>query len=61
MEIGGNALDYNGPKKAPTSDIITMKLLLNISLSTSVEKFTTIGMKNFYLKKVLIEKKVYFR
>ena len=56
MVIGDNALDYDGSIKAPKVDLITMKMLLNIILSTLGSKFMTARIKNFALKIDLYEK-----
>ena len=56
MTIGGNLLDYDGNTRAPTADLVTMKLLLNSVLSTPGAKFMTIDIKNFYLETKLKDK-----
>ena len=56
MTIGGNLLDYAGNTKAPTADLVTMKLLLNSVLSTPGARFMTIDIKNFYLETKLKDK-----
>ena len=56
MTIGGNLLDYDGNTRAPTVDLVTMKLLLNSVLSTPGTKFMTIDIKNFYLETKLKDK-----
>ena len=45
MTIGSNILDYNKSTKALTTDLITMKLLLNSILSIPEAKFMTINIK----------------
>ena len=47
MTIGHNKFDYEGNTKATTEDLMTMKLLLNIALSTLRAKFNTIDIKKF--------------
>ena len=50
MTIRANLLDYNSNTRAPTADLITIKLLLNSVLSTYGAKFIIIDIKNFYLE-----------
>ena len=47
--LGGNVIDYPGPKSAPTASIPLVKILLNSVLSTPNAKFHTIDIKDFYL------------
>ena len=60
MTISGNLLDYNGNTKIPTTNLITMKLLLNSILTTLNAKFMTINFKNFYLETKLKDKQYIF-
>ena len=48
--LGGNLINYPGPKAAPTASIPLVKLLLNSVLSTPNAKFHTIDIKDFYLQ-----------
>ena len=60
MIIRGNILDYDNNTKAPTADLITIKLLLNSVLSILGAKFMTIDIKNFYLETELKDKQYMF-
>ena len=60
MTIGRNLLDYDGNTKAPTADLVTIKLLLNSALSTPEAKFLTIDIINFYLEIELKNKQYMF-
>ena len=60
MTIGSNMLDYNKNTKVLTTDLVTMKLLLNSILSIPEAKFMTIDIKNFYLEIELREKQYMF-
>ena len=46
MITGGNVIDCYGSTKARVADLINMKLLLNIVLSTPGAKFMTADIKN---------------
>ena len=45
ITIGGNVLEHDGKTKSPTSNIITMKLLLRRVLNMPDEKFMAIDVK----------------
>ena len=47
---GGNRVDYQGNVSTPTSDITTVKILLNSVVSTPEAKFMTVDIKDFYLE-----------
>ena len=53
--LGGNRINYPGPKSAPTASFSLVKLLLNGVLSTPNAKFHTIDIKDFYLSTTLNE------
>ncbi len=58
--MGGNLVNYPKDCGTPTADIITVKLLLNIIISTNNAKFMTIDLKDFYLM-TLMTRYEYFR
>jgi hypothetical protein len=47
--IGGNRIDYKGKVSTPTSDLTTVKILLNSLVSTPIAHFMTIDINDFYL------------
>ena len=49
VTVGGNLLSYEGELYTETTDLITIKLLLNSVLSTPNAKFMSLDIKNFYL------------
>jgi len=49
LTVGGNLIDYPGDKSTRTSDLTTIKCLLNSTVSTDNAKFMCIDIKNFYL------------
>ena len=49
LTVGGNVLDYEGEIRAPTADLITLKLLLNSVISTPKAKHMTVDIKKNYL------------
>ena len=49
LTVGGNLIAYPGDCGTPTVDLITVKLLLNIIVSTPGAKFMPINIKDFYL------------
>ena len=49
LTVGGNLIAYPGDWGTPTVDLLTVKLLLNIIISTLGAKFMTIDIKNFYV------------
>ena len=48
--MGGNLINYPGDCGKPTTDLLTVKLLLNSIISTPNAKFMSIDIKDFYLK-----------
>ena len=50
---GGDQLPYDGPLKTPTTDITTVKLHVNITISTLGARYMTGDMKNFHLGSLL--------
>ena len=49
LTMGGNLVNYPDNCGTPTSDLLTIKLLLNSVISTKNAKFMTIDIKDFYL------------
>jgi hypothetical protein len=49
LTVGGNRIEYNGPVATKTSDLTTVKCLLNSVLSTPDAQFCTADIKDFYL------------
>ena len=47
--VGGDRLDYPGPKATETADIQTTNLLFNSTISTKGGRFMCIDLKDFYL------------
>ena len=47
--VGGNLISYPGDCGTPTVDLITVKLLINVIISTLGAKFMTIDINDFYL------------
>ena len=59
--LGGNQGDpYLGEKSAYVADLITIKLLLNLVVSTPSAKFMTMDIKDFYLG-IALTRKQYMR
>ena len=50
LTVGGDRINYPDDCGTPTSDLLTVKLLLNGVISTPGAKFMTLDIKNFYLK-----------
>ena len=50
LTVGGNFIVYPGELTTNTADLITTKILLNSVISTLLEKFMTIDIKNMYLQ-----------
>jgi hypothetical protein len=46
--VGGNRIDYKGNVSTPTSDLTTVKILLNSVVSTPGAKFMTNDIQDFY-------------
>jgi len=49
LVAGGNRVHYPGDAGTPTTDLLTIKLLINSIISTAGAKFMTIDIKDFYL------------
>ena len=49
LTVGGNLIDYPGKLITPTADMLTSKLLFNITISTLGTLFMAVSLKNFYL------------
>jgi hypothetical protein len=49
LVAGGNRVHYPGDACTPTADLLTIKLLLNIIISTPNATFMTMDIKDFYL------------
>ncbi len=47
--MGGNLVNYPNNCGTPTTDLLTIKLMLNSFISTPNPKFMTINIKDFYL------------
>ena len=57
LTIGGNRVNYPGDYGTPTTNMLTIKLLLNSVISTPGEKFMTIDIKDFYLNTLMMRYK----
>ena len=49
ITVGGNMTNYPGDCGTPTSDLLTVKLLLNSVISTDGARFMILEISNFYL------------
>ena len=49
LAVGTNCINYPGNCSTPTTNMLTVKLLLNSVISTKGAKFMSIDIKNFYL------------
>jgi hypothetical protein len=49
MCAGGNRINFPGDAGTPTSDLLTIKLLVNSIVSTKNAKMVTMDLKDFYL------------
>jgi hypothetical protein len=49
LTVGGNLVHYPNKVSTPTSDLSTVKLLLNSVISTPGARFATFDLKDFYL------------
>jgi hypothetical protein len=49
LTVGGNLIDFPGNTSTPTADLLTAKLLINSTISTSGAVFLGIDLANFYL------------
>ena len=53
LTVGGDRVNYPGDCKTPTTDLLTVNLLLNSKISTPGAHFMTIDIKDFYLMTLL--------
>ena len=60
ITVGGNLTNYPGDCGTPTNNLLTVKLLLNIVISTKGAKFMILDISNFYLMTPL-KRKEYVR
>ncbi len=49
LVAGGDRVHYPGNAGTPTTNLLTIKLLINSIISTAGAKFMTMDIKNFYL------------
>jgi hypothetical protein len=49
LTVGGDRLEGDGDTATSTADIMTFKILINITLSTKDAKMMMINIKNYYL------------
>ncbi len=49
LTVGSNQINYPGNKSTPTADLTTVKLLINLTISTPGAIFLGINLANFYL------------
>ncbi|KAL7526224.1 hypothetical protein ACHAXR_001382 [Thalassiosira sp. AJA248-18] len=49
LTVGGDRINFPGDCGTPTADMLTVKMLLNSTISTKGTKFMTIDIKDFYL------------
>jgi hypothetical protein len=49
LVAGGNRVHYPGNAGTPTANLLTVKLLINSTISTPTKKYMTMDIKNFYL------------
>ena len=49
LTVGSDKINYHGDVSAPTSCLLTVKLLVNSVISTEEAELMTIDIKNFYL------------
>jgi hypothetical protein len=47
LVAGGNRVHYPGDAGTPTADLLTVKLLINSTISTTGAKFMTMDIKEF--------------
>ncbi len=50
LVTGGNRAHYSGNAGTPTADLLTVKLLINSTISTPNAEYITMDIKDFYLK-----------
>jgi hypothetical protein len=49
LVAGGDRVHYSSNASTSTADLLTVKLLINSTISTAGEKFMTMDIKDFYL------------
>jgi hypothetical protein len=49
LVAGGNRVHYPGDARTPTANLLTVKILINSTVSTPNAKYMTMDIKNFYL------------
>ena len=49
LTVGGDKINFPGNCGTPAADMLTVKILLNSTISTKGAKFMTIDIKDFYL------------
>ena len=49
LTVGGYTVNYPGDCGTPTTDILTVKLLISITISTPGAHFMTLYIKDFHL------------
>ena len=49
LTVGGDHITYDGNKSTPTANLVTVKLLINSTISTPNAKFYNMDLSNFYL------------
>jgi hypothetical protein len=49
LVAGGDRVHYLGDAGTPTADLLTVKLLINSTISTPSAKYMTMNIKDFYL------------
>jgi hypothetical protein len=56
LAVGGNLVHYPDKVSTPTSDLSTVKLLLNSVISTLGARFATFNLKDFYIGTPMVRK-----
>jgi hypothetical protein len=51
--VGGDSVHYPGNAGTPTTDLLTIKILINSIISTAGAKFMTMDIKDFYLNTLM--------
>ena len=54
--VGGNLIEYTGPRHTPNADIPLFKLFINNTLSTPGARFIDVDLSDFYLMSTMKEK-----
>jgi hypothetical protein len=49
LTVGGDRIAYDGDKSTPTANLVTAKLLVNSTISTTKAQFYVMDLANFYL------------